>query len=130
MTIFDTLNNILTYKPKNAIQEDDDNYIPFMINRWCSFHSPLVAQIINISSNKYYTCFLDNKQRHYNLLTSIIPKYKKTFIKYIKKANTKEDNNKDSLFLAQQYEISSREVDLCKSLFNINVPKYECNKRS
>jgi aspartyl aminopeptidase len=103
--LFEYLKDIFIRK-KGTLPLDD--YIPFLINRWISFVGNSAISI-NESVNKLSNL---DKQQHYKLLISCIPKQKQQpFIKYIKRVKeekTKEDD-KVSL-LASNMEMSEREV--------------------
>jgi hypothetical protein len=106
VTIFDYIKDITTYKKGNLPLEE---YIPFLINRWLSFISPQTCLGVNESVN-----ILGNidKNNHYKLLLSLLPKAKRvpyiSYIKKIKEDSTKEDKNID--LLALNMEMSKREV--------------------
>ena len=111
MTIFDHLNDLLFTKEKNLTNADQEQeYNQYMVNRWASMYSPLMATIINKTSNWLYP-ILEEKSDHYNFLHSILPQVKRKHIPYIKKSTEKkpeDDNNLD--LLAQRLELSKREV--------------------
>lgn len=102
--LFDYLKDIFLYK-KGTLPLDE--YIPFLINRWISFVGNS-ALSINESVNKLSNL---DKTQHYKLLLRCYPKLKQQpFIKYIKKVkeDSKEDKNLD--VLAQNFELSKREI--------------------
>lgn len=109
-TIFDFLNSILYSKKNREINHDNNNsYTPFMINRWCSFYNKELANVINITTNRF-TNF--SKQEHFYFLKNFLPKYNFKKIDYIKKKNTKEEEeNKELTMLAQNLELSKREIN-------------------
>ena len=110
MNIFDYLDDLLFSKEKNLTNADDEyEYTPYMINRWVSMYSPLMANMINDTTNWLYP-ILEEKSSHYNFLYSVLPKVKRKHIPYIKKEKSKpeEDNNLD--LLAQSLELSKREI--------------------
>jgi len=109
-TIFDFINSLIFSKKKITINDENKTgYIPFMINRWCSFYSKDLANIVNQTVNKF-TFF--TKDEHYNFLYSFLPKVKFSKINYIKKKDktaTKEDEN--LAMLAKNLELSKREIN-------------------
>ena len=90
--------------------DDENSYIPYMINRWVSMYSPDHAMIINSTVN-WMGQALETKLDHYNFLHSILPKSKWKRINYIKKVkeDKDEEDNKVQL-LASTLELSEREV--------------------
>ena len=109
-TIFDFLNSILFSKKKREINHDNNNsYIPYMINRWCSFHSKELANVINITTNRFTNL---SKQEHFHFLKNFLPRYNFSKIDYMKKNNNKEKEEDTSLtMLAQNLELSKREIN-------------------
>jgi len=112
--LFDVLNWILKSKkklPENTFQSN------FILNRWLSMTSPDIAQIINVTGNrwsKYTKDFLLAEFYH-----SVLPKFSKT-IQYIKKEQ-KNTENENLKLLAENMEISIKDVIfLEKSLEDLN----------
>jgi len=80
-----------------------------MLNRWTSMYSPAVAQCSNVL-NKYLSVF-DNKRDLYSLFLAVMPKVPSRRIAYIKKIKEeKKDENTDIKLLANNFEISEREI--------------------
>ena len=121
MTIFDFLNNILHDKKQQELDLADFNtYSPYIINRFLSQYGDDVCYIINHSVNKLSENHYD-KEHHYKLMTNLLRKLKKKFIRYIKKKNEKKgDYDKCS----RLHEISKREVDMYVKEFGIDIKKY------
>jgi hypothetical protein len=127
--LFDYLNNILYDKEKELLEENNE-FVPFLIQRWLSMHSPEVAYIVNETTNRYWAAMGD-KQDWYNMLMTQLPRVKFKKLQYIKKP--KETNNKDDDLikrLADNMEISQREVRLLlekqsidKKMFNVDIYK-------
>jgi hypothetical protein len=127
--LFDYLNNILYDKEKELLEENNE-FVPFLIQRWLSMHSPEVAYIVNETTNRYWAAMGD-KQDWYNMLMTQLPRVKFKKLQYIKKP--KETNNKDDELikrLADNMEISQREVRLLlekqsidKKMFNVDIYK-------
>lgn len=104
--LFDYLKDIVINK-KGTIPLLE--YVPFLINRWLSFISPQVCNVLNDTVNKNY--FL-SKEQHYKFLITAFPKQKYmskiNYIKKIKKQNVDEDAN--TLLLAKCREQSVKEI--------------------
>ena len=116
MTIFEQLKDIISEK-QNKLEEDcelEKEFIPFMTQRWLSFYSPQLAQIVNYSSNVLWKS-IDEKQLWYKLFLGVIPKLRFRSIKYIKK-NKEEKNSLNKIdkeivtYLAERFELSEKEV--------------------
>lgn len=109
--LFDHLKNIL-YQKEAEVLEDDNDFVPFLIQRWLSMHSPEVAYIVNETTNRYWMAFAE-KQDWYNMMMAQIPKVRFRKLNYIKKP--KDENNKEDDIInriAENMEISRREVAL------------------
>lgn len=127
--LFDYLSNILYDKQKELLEEDNE-FVPFLIQRWLSMHSGEVAYILNETTNRYWGAMGD-KQDWYNMFITQLPKVKFKKLQYIKKP--KETNNKDEdtiKRLAENMELSQREVRLYlerqtidKKMFNVDIYK-------
>lgn len=122
--MFDNINNIL-YKPKGSEEFKDETgkFVPYLVQRWCSMHSPSMAFLINQTSNQVWSIF-ENNESWYQYLHGILPKAKFKRINYIKK---KKDESKktDTISLqkvAAHREISSREVSQYVEIFNLHIP--------
>lgn len=108
MSPFSYLKDLLVTKTK---LESFEHYLPYLINRWCSFLNPTIAQEINKANAQI---LLENKDMHYKLLFVMFPKLKSVpRVDYIKKAkenieSTQED--KKIVRIANNKEISTREV--------------------
>ena len=63
-----------------------------------------------------------NNETHYNFLFNLIPKVKRTFIRYVKK---KKVDKKDFELLSKRHELSQREIQLYSENFGVNIKKYE-----
>lgn len=124
--MFKHLNSIL-YKSKLAVDGINDNseFIPFMVQRWCSMHSPAVTTIVNETTNKYWSV-LSEKKDWYVALNTIIPKCNYKKIEYYKKSKKDTEANKEYLQkIANTLEISTREVISYVKEHNLklNLPK-------
>jgi hypothetical protein len=110
-TIFDYINSALFNKKKlNTINEDESQFSLYMLNRWCSMYSPDIASVINESTNLYGKAF-SSRQEQYEYALSIFPKVKRKKIEYIKKKKEeKSEELSDIPIIAQNMEISQREI--------------------
>jgi len=73
-------------------------------------YSPTVATFSNVL-NKYLGVF-DNKRDLYNLFVAVMPKVSSKRISYIKKGKEeKKEENNDIVMLANNLEISKREIN-------------------
>ena len=125
--MFTHINRIL-YKTKDTditnINEDKE-FQPFLIQRWCTMHSTSIAHIINETTNRYWITMETNKD-WFVALDTIIPACKFKRFSYIKK--TKKEAKKDVKTIqniANNLEISSREVSQYIEQFNIKLPNEE-----
>lgn len=112
MTIFDYISSVLFTKKKNCLSSVDEEgeFSPYMLNRWCSMHSTATAKIGSIL-DKYLGVF-DNKKDLYNLFVAVMPQVPNTRISYIKKPKEeKKEENKDIEMLACNLELSKREIN-------------------
>ena len=119
-TIFDYLDSILNHKRRlDDIDYEENQYNNFMCNRWLSMHSDVVAEVINDTTNKYWsqlTASID----HYDFLRNLLPKYSKRKINYIKKSKEEKSDVEDhSTTTAKRLEISAREVKSYQNLEKI-----------
>ncbi len=126
INIFTILNDIITDKKGDLLAnvEDEDQFSPYLVSRWLSMYSPEYAEILNRTSNKYYSVF-DSKKSWYEFLIRIIPKGSRGRIVYIKKEKPKQIDNYDDVikFLAKQLELSQREVENYVNQSNIDLSK-------
>ena len=119
--VFDLINNIAFDSHVVDINiADSQLFSPYITNRYLTFVDPRINHLINNTVNKYGIAF--NSLDHYKFLFHLIPKTKRKFIHYIKK---KKKNEIVLERIANQLEISQREVDLYSKNFKINTKKYE-----
>ena len=108
MSPFSYLKNILVTK---TVPEQYESYAPYLLNRWFSFINSSIVETINTFNKQI---FLEDKNIHFKLLSTIFPKATKVpSVQYLKKTKqSKEviDESKIKL-LSQKYEISCREVN-------------------
>lgn len=87
-----------------------DDYIPYLINRWLSFGVESVTPALNETVNSLGNI---DKEKHFMLLLSLFPKYKRlprfTYIKKKKKVPDKEGEDNIKM-LATSLEMSQKEV--------------------
>ena len=126
--MFDHLNSILYKKNKEPIDTINENkdFQPFLIQRWCSMYSTSICSLVNETTNRYWKSY-ENNSDWYTALNTVIPTCKFKRISYIKK--TKKDTVKKSnevvLKIANNLEISSREVNQYIEQFNLKLPNEE-----
>lgn len=125
--MFNYLNNILykTTKHTFSLQEDSE-FQPFLIQRWCSMYSSDLCYFLNETINRYWTV-LDSKNDWYCMFYTITPKCSFKKITYIKKSK-KELAQKEKEFIqkiANNLEISTREVIsyIKDNDLKLNLPK-------
>lgn len=109
-TIFDFLNSIL-FSKKNIVvgEENKNNYTPFLINRWLSFYSKDICNVINQSVNKFTN--LDRNEQ-YIFLKNMLPKLPYKKLEYIKKKKYEKNQVDHQIdLLAKNLEISKREIN-------------------
>ena len=129
-TIFTYLSNILYKKSDRVFTniDSEDTYNHYMMCRWLSMHSPEVVKIVNDTANWLYPIF-NTKEESYKFLYNVIPHQNFRRINYIKKNKKKSDKKDESIvdIIAQNMEISKREVNLYVKQLNLNLEKYENN---
>jgi len=111
MTIFDFISSALFTKKKTCLNSVDEEgeFSPYMLNRWCSMHSPGVATICN-ALNKYLGVF-ENKTDLYSLFVAVLPRVPSKRISYIKKKKEeKKEEDVNIELLANNLEISKKEI--------------------
>lgn len=105
---FDIIDNILFRKKQIDLFLGDD-CSPWVINKGVSFHTPLLAVMVNMTTNTYHDVL--DKQEHIDLLNLVIPKMKYSKTKWIKSSKMKKDEKTNNeLTLAKNLEISLREL--------------------
>lgn len=85
-------------------------YIGYLCNRWLSMASKPIAQIVNMTFNRWNT---SDTNYYASSLRCLLPKYKK-HIKYIKKPTQVESENDDDSLenFSQVMELSVREIEM------------------
>ena len=111
---FFKLQNKLFYSRKDDAgvldTEGEQNFIPFLFNRWLSFYDNNMCVFTNETLNKFSTIF-DNKQESYKLYYYLIPRLKWKKISYIKKKK-KEEEEVDLSSIAKNKNMSVRELKM------------------
>lgn len=125
MALFDYLNSIL-YKSKKIESEtvdSDPEFVPFMIQRWCSMHSPEIATVVNMTGNRYWSV-MDNKGMWFDFYNTIIPRTSFKRSNYIKKKKDEKTvkNSENIQKVAECLEISVREINEYVENFNLDIP--------
>lgn len=126
MNIFNFISNILFTKKAPVIQNIDQegDYQPFLINRWCSMVNSTTCTIINNTVNHMYQVF-ENKHDHYKFLHYIIPRQQFQRINYIKKNKQPVEGQQVVTRMAKSLELSAREINLYTQQLNLDLSKYE-----
>jgi hypothetical protein len=124
--MFDFLNKILfkTKTPDTANLDENSEFQPYLVQRWCSMYSPEVTVLLNQTSNVHWST-LQNNSEWFNYLHSVVPKTRFKRINYIKKKKDTESKSVQKQTIqkvANNLEISSREVSLYIEQFNLNLP--------
>tara|TARA_R110000824_G_scaffold24798_2_gene86889 strand:+ start:9022 stop:9396 length:375 start_codon:yes stop_codon:yes gene_type:complete len=112
MNFFQLQNKLFYSKKDNADvldTEGEQNFVPFMFNRWLSFYNNDMCVFTNETLNKFSTIF-DDKQQSYRLYYYLIPRLKWKRINYIKKKKKDEDSDDNLSFIAKNKNISKREL--------------------
>jgi hypothetical protein len=112
MNIFESLDEVLFTKENKELDTDaEQQYQPYMINRWISMYSPALAIAVNSTSNMLWPLYKEDKQLHYKLMQTVLPCAKKKHINYIKKTKQNEEDNAELIRqLAERLELSEREI--------------------
>ena len=124
--MFDYINKVLykTKGPDTSNIKESEEFVPYMVQRWCSMYSPQIALLINCTSNRLWSA-LDDKELWFNYMHGVIPSCKFKRISYIKKKKDTElvaKNKETVLKVANSLEISSREVSQYIEQFNLQLP--------
>jgi len=124
--MFDYINKVLykTKGPDTSNIKESEEFVPYMVQRWCSMYSPQIASLINCTSNRLWSA-LDDKELWFNYMHGVIPPCKFKRISYIKKKKDTESvakNKETVLKVANSLEISSREVSQYIEQFNLQLP--------
>ena len=131
MNIFNYLSNILFTKKEPSLKtlDQQSDYQPFLVNRWCSMLNKQTCNLINNTANIMFQVF-ENKQDHYKLLHYIIPRERFKRINYIKKHKPRDEYMDIIIKLAKKLEISTREINVYIKQANIDLSKYEYTTKS
>jgi len=129
MMLFSFLKDIIYRKQGNLLDNIDNEteFQPWIIQRWLSMYSGQFNKILNNTTNKLYSV-LDFKQDWYKLFLMVIPRSYFKKIQYIKKnKKDKEKNLNEEIigFLAQNRELSKREVREYIDQYKIDISPYQ-----
>lgn len=126
MNIFNYLSNILFTKKDQNLKglDQQSDYQPFLINRWCSMLNKQTCKIVNNTTNLMYQVF-ENKTDHYKFLHYIIPRERFKRINYIKKPKNDTHESSMAIKLSKSLELSKREINLYIKQLNLDLTKYE-----
>lgn len=118
--IFSILNWVLKKTKKHDLNFNCTSV--YMLNRWLSMSDPSVANIVNVTSNRWMcmTNFGRNLESVSKFYYKIIPRFNSK-INYIKKPEKKTEDS-DLLSLARSCEKSTRELEILnKALVNLQT---------
>ena len=111
MTIFDFISDILFTKKRNLNTIDEEQeFSPYLINRWLSMYSTSWAKECN-KINKYLSVF-ENKRDLYTLFFNVMPRVPSKKIQYFKKTKESKDAEQEIKIktFAHNSELSTREI--------------------
>lgn len=91
-TIFDHIDNVVTNK-RDYTLSTGESFPPYLIQRWVSMISPTICNFINETSNSQYMALSDDEQYFHDYMVAVIPKIRKSRIKYIKKPKSESDED-------------------------------------
>jgi hypothetical protein len=116
--IFDYIKDILFSKRKKYIKYTNEQlqFAPYMLQRWCSMADKNTSIILNNTTNKWLIHTQD-KQYIYKLLVTILPKMQQKKIAYLKKQN-KSDKTEDISNICKTLECSEREYNEALKILN------------
>ena len=132
MQLFDQLFDIIHDKQNKLSNdiEDENEFVPFLIQRWLSMYSSNFAILLNNSTNMLWRA-IDDKVTWYKMFSAVLPKSPRKKIAYIKKNQEKKKAakiDKDVVkLLADNMELSQREVELYLNLEHTNVKQLKKN---
>lgn len=131
MNIFNYLSSILFTKKHitNGDLDQQSDYQPFLINRWCSMLDKHTCTLLNVTANTLYSV-LEDKYRHWQFLHYLIPRSRFKRINYIKK-DKHSDKSKDIILkLSRKLELSTREINVYVKQLKLDLSKYEHTTKS
>ena len=120
MTIFDYISSILFNKNKltTATIDTENEFVPYLVNRWISMYSPSCAKLSN-EINRYLSVL--NKSELYSLYMSLFGRVPNKKINYFKRQKDEEKDSEDLIKkVALARELSSREIKEYFKLLNYN----------
>jgi hypothetical protein len=116
-TIFNYVDSILFDKQHlDDVKYDESQYGNYMVNRWCSMCTTDSAEIINETTNKYWSV-MTQRQDHYEFLLNLMPTQRRKRLSYIKKIKEDVDKKTDDNIqhIARNMELSTREIKMMMS---------------
>lgn len=117
MTFFDLLRKVVFFDKKgnnvnDITNEELQQFVPYMMNRWLSFYDTSKAVFVNETFNKF-TGIFDDKRDSFMLYFNLAPKSKFKKIEYVKKKKEAKEQEDASLeIIAKNNYISQREVQM------------------
>ena len=118
---FEYLNKILR-KTKDSVETPKNS--TFLTNRWLSMASKPIAQIVNVTSNRWINCRNSFEDDTFTkIFINLIPKYNKR-VEYIKKSSKSADEEMENLeYISNSMELSKKEIESYhKMLEELNLP--------
>lgn len=89
-------------KEDSGVVASEENYNPFIFNRYLSFYHPQIAILLSKTTNRiHWIPDGDNEKMSFDCMKNILPKLPKVFIEYIKKP---------AVVVSQELEISEDEI--------------------
>ena len=119
--MFKILKDISVIKNGRSLMRSDfeDEYNPYMIQRWLSMYSDINVEILNASVNIIYKSI--DEEQQFMLLSSILPSAPMSG-KYIKaKGKVNKKSKKDVVDISKYFEESSTKIE--ESLILVNGDK-------
>ena len=121
MNFFDLLRKVVFFGKKDSAgeinNEELQQFVPYMMNRWMSFYDKNKAVFVNETFNRF-TGLFDDKRESYMLYYNLALKSKFKKIEYVKKQKEKKEKEDVSIaIIAKNNYISQREVNLYMDLF-------------
>jgi len=109
--IFDYITDVLFKKQQKFSNYSNEqlDFQPYMLQRWCSMSSRDTALILNETTNRWLLSLTDKKM-FYQLLHSTLPRQKQKRVAYIKKPAKSDKEDTDIKDYSNVAELSQREI--------------------
>lgn len=118
MTIFDYISSILFTKNKTAAAtiDTENEFSPYLVNRWISMYSPACAKLSNVV-NQYIGSL--SKSEIYSLCICVFGRVPSKRINYFKRQKEEAESDEDIIKkIAVARELSAREIKEYFKLLN------------